>query len=94
MVTTFPGRALPNASYEKPFHLIDIPDAHIVVPGSFVTTEDGTGLVHVAPAFGADDMQTSRPHGLPVVNPIRPDGRFEESVPWWAACSSRTPTPG
>jgi isoleucyl-tRNA synthetase len=81
VLARFPGRALLNATYDKPFHLIDIPDAHIVVPGSFVTTEDGTGLVHIAPAFGADDMQTSRAHGLPVVNPIRPDGRFEDSVP-------------
>ena len=59
-----------------------------------MTTEDGTGLVHMAPAFGADDMEASRAHGLPVVNPIRPDGRFEQSVPWWAGCSSRTPTSG
>ena len=81
VLARFPGRELLGASYDKPFHLIDIPDAHIVVPGAFVTTEDGTGLVHMAPAFGADDMQASRAHGLPVVNPIRPDGRFEESVP-------------
>jgi isoleucyl-tRNA synthetase len=46
-----------------------------------VTTEDGTGLVHLAPAFGADDMEASRAHGLPVVNPIRPDGHFEDDVP-------------
>jgi len=52
-----------------------------VIPGSFVTTEDGTGLVHIAPAFGADDMEASRAHGLPVVNPVRPDGHFEDSVP-------------
>ncbi len=77
----FPGRELLGATYQKPFSLINIPDAHIVVPGSFVTTEDGTGLVHMAPAFGADDMEASRAHGLPVVNPIRPDGRFEDSVP-------------
>jgi isoleucyl-tRNA synthetase len=77
----FPGSELLGATYSKPFHLIDIPDAHIVVPGSFVTTEDGTGLVHLAPAFGADDMETSRAHGLPVVNPIRPDGRFETDIP-------------
>ena len=77
----FSGQALAGASYRRPFGLIDIPDAHIVVPGSFVTTEDGTGLVHLAPAFGADDMNTSRAHGLPVVNPIRPDGRFEDDVP-------------
>jgi isoleucyl-tRNA synthetase len=77
----FSGQALVGASYHRPFGLIKIPDAHVVVPGSFVTTEDGTGLVHLAPAFGADDMETSRAHGLPVVNPVRPDGRFEDDVP-------------
>ena len=77
----FPGYEMLGATYDKPFDLIDIPDAHVVVPGDFVTTEDGTGLVHIAPAFGADDMETSRAHGLPVVNPIRPDGRFEDNVP-------------
>ncbi|MGH3197866.1 MAG: isoleucine--tRNA ligase [Streptosporangiaceae bacterium] len=77
----FKGRALIGASYQPPFGLIKVPDAHIVVPGSFVTTEDGTGLVHLAPAFGADDMEASRAHGLPVVNPIRPDGHFEDDVP-------------
>ena len=77
----FRGQELAGAKYRRPFCLIEIPDAHVVVPGSFVTTEDGTGLVHLAPAFGADDMETSRAHGLPVVNPVRPDGRFEEDVP-------------
>jgi len=77
----FSGETLVGASYQRPFGLIDIPNAHVVVPGSFVTTEDGTGLVHLAPAFGADDMATSRAHGLPVVNPVRPDGRFEDDVP-------------
>ena len=77
----FSGQALVGASYQPPFGIIKIPDAHIVVPGSFVTTEDGTGLVHLAPAFGADDMETSRAYGLPVVNPIRPDGHFEDDVP-------------
>jgi isoleucyl-tRNA synthetase len=75
------GADLAGATYRRPFDLIDIPDAHKVVTGSFVTTEDGTGLVHLAPAFGADDMETSRAHGLPVVNPVRPDGKFEEQVP-------------
>jgi isoleucyl-tRNA synthetase len=75
------GADLVGATYRPPLTLVDIPGAHRVVPGTFVTTEDGTGLVHLAPAFGADDMETSRTHGLPVVNPIRQDGRFEESVP-------------
>jgi isoleucyl-tRNA synthetase len=77
----FSGETLVGARYQRPFRLIEIPNAHVVVPGSFVTTEDGTGLVHLAPAFGADDMATSRAHGLPVVNPIRPDGHFEDDVP-------------
>jgi isoleucyl-tRNA synthetase len=81
IVARVAGRELVGATYQRPLDLIDIPDAHRVVPGAFVTTEDGTGLVHLAPAFGADDMETGREHGLPVVNPIRPDGRFEDSVP-------------
>jgi isoleucyl-tRNA synthetase len=77
----FPGRAIVGARYHAPFGIIKVPDAHVVIPGSFVTTEDGTGLVHIAPAFGADDMDASRAHGLPVVNPVKPDGHFEDGVP-------------
>ena len=77
----FPGQAIVGARYHAPFGIIKIPDAHVVIPGSFVTTEDGTGLVHIAPAFGADDMDASRAHGLPVVNPVKPDGHFEDGLP-------------
>ena len=49
--------------------------------GGFVTTDDGTGLVHLAPAFGADDLAAIRADGLPVVNPVRADGHFEEGLP-------------
>jgi isoleucyl-tRNA synthetase len=70
------GTDLIGAEYTRPFGIVDIPNAHRVVAGSFVTTEDGTGLVHIAPAFGADDMEVSRANGFPVVNPVRPDGRF------------------
>jgi isoleucyl-tRNA synthetase len=75
------GADLVGATYRPPFTLVDIPGAHRVVPGTFVTTEDGSGLVQIAPAFGADDMEASRVHGLPVVNPVRQDGRFDASVP-------------
>ncbi len=78
---TVTGAELAGAHYRPPFSLVDIPRAHVVVTGTFVTTEDGTGLVHIAPAFGADDMEASRAHGLPIVNPIGPDGRFDASVP-------------
>ena len=47
----------------------------------YVTVEDGTGLVHQAPAFGAEDLGVARRYGLPVVNPVTPDGRFAADVP-------------
>ena len=75
------GRELAGTTYARPFDLVDVPDAHYVVGAQFVTTEDGTGLVHLAPAFGADDLAAGRAHGLPVVNPIGPDGRFSDQVP-------------
>ncbi|MDX1418749.1 MAG: isoleucine--tRNA ligase [Rubricoccaceae bacterium] len=52
-----------------------------VVPADYVTTEDGTGVVHTAPAFGADDFATGQAEGLPLLNPILPDGRFEPDFP-------------
>jgi isoleucyl-tRNA synthetase len=56
-------------------------DWRYVVAGDFVTTTDGTGIVHLAPAFGADDMEVGRRHGLPVVNPVDRAGRFTVG-PW------------
>jgi isoleucyl-tRNA synthetase len=75
------GTELAGAVYQPPFQLIDVPDAHRVVTAPFVTAADGTGLVHLAPAFGADDMAAGREHGLPVVNPVLPDGRFAPGIP-------------
>jgi isoleucyl-tRNA synthetase len=46
-----------------------------------VTVEDGTGLVHQSPAFGADDLEVCRKYNLPVVNPVNPDGNFQKDVP-------------
>jgi isoleucyl-tRNA synthetase len=81
VLATLPGSALLGAKYQPPFRIIEIPGAHRVVSGTFVTTEDGTGLVHLAPAFGADDLTVVRAHGMPVVNPVRADGRFAEGLP-------------
>ncbi len=52
-----------------------------MILADYVTTDDGSGLVHQAPAFGADDLVTCRAYGLPVVNPVRPDGHFADDVP-------------
>src|SRR5256886_11707622 len=46
------------------------------VAGGFVSADEGTGLVHMAPAFGADDYATAQQYGLAFVNPVAPDGTF------------------
>jgi isoleucyl-tRNA synthetase len=81
VLKTVLGKELERITYKRPFDYIEIPDAHFVVLATYVTTEDGTGLVHQSPAFGADDLAVCRSYGLPVVNPIAPDGHFLADVP-------------
>ena len=81
VLSTMLGTELERLTYQRPFDYVEIPGAHFVVLADYVTTEDGTGLVHQAPAFGADDLLTCRAYGLPVVNPVLPDGHFAPDVP-------------
>ena len=81
VIATFLGTELEKATYQRPLDLIEIPDSHYIVLADYVTVEDGTGLVHQSPAFGADDFLVSRRYGLPVVNPMAPDGKFLADVP-------------
>ncbi|MFT4225671.1 isoleucine--tRNA ligase [Micropruina sp.] len=82
---SYTGRELELWRYQRPFDLVEFPDVvggtHYVVLADYVTTEDGTGLVHQAPAFGEDDMAVCRAYGLPMVNPVLPDGTFEADLP-------------
>ncbi|MFI1399125.1 isoleucine--tRNA ligase [Streptomyces sp. NPDC020681] len=79
---SFTGAEMERWTYDRPFALVPFDQpAHYVVNAEYVTTEDGTGLVHQSPAFGEDDLKVCREYGLPVVNPVRPDGTFEEDVP-------------
>ncbi|WP_448613118.1 isoleucine--tRNA ligase [Modestobacter sp. URMC 112] len=78
------GRDWERVHYQRPFELVAFPDgedAHYVVLADYVTTDDGTGLVHQSPAFGADDLAVCRGYGLPVVNPIDASGHFLADVP-------------
>jgi len=81
ILKTLKGKELEHTKYQRPLDLVEIPDSHFVVLATYVTTEDGTGLVHQSPAFGADDLAVCRGYGLPVVNPIAPDGTFLSDVP-------------
>ncbi|MEA5079104.1 MAG: isoleucine--tRNA ligase [Anaerolineaceae bacterium] len=57
---------------------------YFVVNADYVSTEDGSGLVHIAPAFGADDMQVSLENDLPFLGTVAPDGTFISEVKPWA----------
>jgi isoleucyl-tRNA synthetase len=87
------GRDLVGLRYRRPLDAVPTggggvggADAHgwRVVPADFVTTDEGTGLVHLAPAFGEIDRQVGRLHHLPVLNPVGPDGRFTSDAGWLA----------
>jgi isoleucyl-tRNA synthetase len=85
VTATFPGRALLGLHYERPFSDVPMPegvDVNYVVAAEYVTTDEGTGLVHQAPGFGEIDRQIARENGLPTLNPVGPDGTFTSAVPW------------
>lgn len=82
VLDTFKGETLEGREYEQilPFIEVDKKGFYIAL-GDYVTTEDGTGIVHTAPAFGDDDYQIGRKYDLPFVQPVDEDGKFTET-PW------------
>ncbi len=77
-----PGSALAGVGYEPPFpYIADYgPRGHTVLEADFVTTEEGTGLVHTAIAFGEDDFRLGEQYGITLQNPVRADGTFDERI--------------
>ena len=76
------GKDLEHIQYEQLIPFINVSEkAFYVTVADYVTTEDGTGIVHTAPAFGEDDYNTGRRYGLPVLNPVSEEGKFTET-PW------------
>ncbi|MGI8700976.1 MAG: class I tRNA ligase family protein [Nocardioidaceae bacterium] len=81
VTATYTGKEMERWGYRPPFQLVDVPaPAHYVVLADYVTTDDGSGLVHQSPAFGADDLEVARAYGLPVVNPVLANGYFAGDV--------------
>jgi isoleucyl-tRNA synthetase len=81
---TFKGKKLKGLRYQPLFTFL-LPDkpAYYVILEDFVTTEDGTGLVHMAPAFGAEDMQAALEFDLPIFMTVNEEGSFIDAVrPW------------
>jgi isoleucyl-tRNA synthetase len=75
----FPGSALVGARYEPLYP--NVGGAHRVVAADFVSLEDGTGVVHMAPAFGPEDLEIGRREGWPTFKPIDGEGRFTDEAP-------------
>ncbi|MGH7734190.1 MAG: class I tRNA ligase family protein, partial [Gemmatimonadales bacterium] len=88
-----PGSALVGLAYARPLDVVPLPDDRkhqIVVPGDFVTAHDGSGLVHMAPAFGSDDFAAGKEHGLALVRPVAADGTFQGTT--WPALEGKLVT--
>ena len=78
------GKDLEFMEYEQLMPYVDVPagkKAFFITCADYVTTEDGTGIVHTAPAFGEDDYNTGMRYKLPVLNPVDDSGRFR-GTPW------------
>ena len=83
LIETRRGAELEGLEYARPFDYVPVEEAEnlwTVVLGDYVTTAEGTGLVHTAPAYGEDDARTGRRYGLPTIHPVKPDGTFDERV--------------
>ncbi|MFC1762479.1 isoleucine--tRNA ligase [Planctomycetota bacterium] len=83
--TTIKGGELEGLRYLHPF-IEKNPtdkDAYLVIPAEYVTTEDGTGLVHTAPGHGQEDYMSGQNYGLDIYSPVQDDGTYDDTVPPW-----------
>ena len=82
-VRTFPGSELVGAQYARPLDWVPFGDGkhEVVVAGDFVSAEEGTGVVHMAPAFGADDYAAGQRNGLAFLQPVNLRGEFPPDLP-------------
>lgn len=91
----FKGKELIGTEYEQIFPYIKIdknlyPDALSLLPGDFVSTEEGSGIVHIAPAFGEDDYEMSKKFKIPFVQPVTPNGHFTSEAGEFAGRAIKT----
>lgn len=83
---TYRGEELVGVRYRRPLEMVpvspeDLARGWTVVSEDFVSADDGTGVVHLAPAFGVDDYNAGKRHGFPLLRPIDDRGHFDESLP-------------
>jgi len=85
IVEEFKGKNLENLRYEPLYTFVDTDrsKAFYVILANFVSVADGTGIVHIAPAFGADDYEVGLKYDLPIVQPVNIKGEFTPEVTPW-----------
>ncbi|MGH3809646.1 MAG: isoleucine--tRNA ligase [Pseudonocardiaceae bacterium] len=88
VVSRFTGKQLVGARYQRPFDILAAPAVDgnriwRVYAADFVEADEGTGLVHIAPAFGEADAELARAEHLPLLNPVDATASFDEQVPAW-----------
>ncbi|XKH49590.1 isoleucine--tRNA ligase [Chryseomicrobium palamuruense] len=77
----FLGSELVGTNYLPPFDTVSVESGHVVLAADFVTADSGTGIVHLAPAYGEDDYKVTQANGLSFINVVGPDGRYNEAFP-------------
>ena len=83
VVETYVGKDLENKEYEPLFPFVELNKrAYYVTCADYVTLTDGTGVVHIAPAFGEDDAQVGRRYDLPFLQLVDEKGEMTEETPW------------
>lgn len=81
-IKTVKGAELVGRTYEPLFdYFKGTPNCFRIIQADYVSTEDGTGIVHIAPGFGEDDMNACQPYNIPVICPVDGKGRFTKEVP-------------
>ena len=97
VLSTTKGIDLEGKKYRRPFDYVPVEETEnlwTVVLGEYVTTTDGTGLVHTAPAYGEEDARVGRHYGLPTIHPVKPDGTFDGRVGPFAGLFVKDADPG
>ncbi len=82
IIDQFKGNKLHNVRYEQllPFKQPDDGDSFKIIKGDYVSTEDGTGVVHIAPSFGADDFRVAKQYGIGSLTLVNKKGKFVEGI--------------
>ncbi|WP_449619750.1 isoleucine--tRNA ligase [Robertmurraya sp. Marseille-Q9965] len=80
VVQRMKGKELVGLTYQAPFDYVEVKNGHRVIEGDFVTEESGTGIVHIAPAYGEDDYRIVQENGLSFINVVDERGKYMDVV--------------